>query len=181
VSVMPRTGLPLYRRRTARRQDACPLTRRADARSCAACRRRIGLIARVGRWFWSLFWEVFVVWFRWFRFRVTVSWRLRSAGPLSRPAVFSWEFASRREAARFLLRLRAARRWWWSVPRLGSAAWCRFAASGGLPPRGTLRWLWAPRFLLGGVVRVSVSVVGCPFAVRVFRVPRARRRPRLLC
>jgi len=131
-----------------------------------------------GRRCWSLLWEVFVVWFR---FRVSVSWRLRSEGPLSRPAVFSWECASRREAARLLWRLRAARRWWWSVPRLGSAGWCRLAAEGRLPSRGSLRWLWAPRVLLGGVVRVSVSVVGCPFAVRVFCVPRARRRPRLLC
>lgn len=84
-------------------------------------------------------------------FVVRVSAFLRSGGS----RVVRFACPSRSAVARLLWRLRAARRWWWSAPPVGSRAFLRVAPLGFWAGRRSLRSLfWG--FFLGGVVRVAV-------------------------
>ena len=120
---------------TASRAASGPMRlRHPRGRTCCPWRS----LAVVGGRVFSVCLGVFVVWF------VCLSGR--------RGRRLCWVCRSRADVCRFLLRLRAARRF--CCGRVTSAAdWCaRFRV-----PRGSLRWLW--RWVcLGSAGRVSVSV-----------------------
>lgn len=85
----------------------------------------------------------------------------------------SFGFVSRSAAARFLWRVRAARRWWWSSARPSSSVVPSSAV-----PVGCLRWLVAPRFGAAARFWLSVSCSGGFSAGRRFwcRALSSRRR-----
>lgn len=82
--------------------------------------------------------------------------------PLSSGSVLSrsWSFSSRSAAARFLVRCRAALAWW---RRRGRSVGSSVVPSSRVPV-GCLRWWFAPRWLVGGRVWLSVACSGgrCP-------------------
>ena len=98
---------------------------------------------------------------------VSVSWVGASGGVLGS---VSFGFGSRSACARWLWRLRAARRWWWVGGRSVSSAAdpCRRFGV----PVPSLRWLWFRFGAAGGVVLLSVRVWG---RIRRFAVPRGSR------
>ena len=138
----------------------------AQSRPCGACRRRSGPVApRLGLVLVLLVLGVFAVSGR--LVSVSVSWVGACGGVLGS---VSFGFGSRSACARWLWRLRAARRWWWEGRRSSSSAADPCARFG--VPVPSLRWLWWRFGAAGGVLLLSVRVWG---RIRRFAVPRGSR------